>query len=538
MRRVLWIAVVAVTLAAIVLMVLWVARALALAPPGMGNPQEITIQGDTGTATLGIGETLKIDGGNGLSTAAQPGKPNTLTPNLRGAKRASAAICLGTSDGSVTAAAEIAAATAAGVAYVLPSGCRIGLKSPGIGFSAIDLPSGTGIVCEDSTAGFFAVGQHCIGGTYTGAACTGAAECAVGGGTCGFDFGTQRFAHTTASTFTMFRNTGPGFGIGIYGCSIWTGQADAYQRCVGGSSNGNPCRQECSAGGGRDGWRCEVDGDCGGGGATCLRRSDCAAGGGACTGAPSSATSTGTAKINIFDLAETSTAVLRDLNVYDHFVGDFGVKTVAGATLQHVNIAATSNDCTSPFATPSTSVCLSTFAGYCCYGAFAFPPLTAPNTQPTTAVVDGVIVGQDSFAQNITVRGSTTALYHTTNAARFHEVVVAPRGAAGPGTYSAGIRVAGGGIGVQVFDSQVLAPKTDAVAIQMDGVGMARGNTITGLNGPSAIGIWARAAGSVVNENSITGTGGGSTGIRLGDGTTAIDSCKVQGNTVRCEPRR
>jgi hypothetical protein len=62
----------------------------------------------------------------------------------------------------------------------------------------------------------------------------------------------------------MLKDTAASTNITIDGCTFWAAQADPYQRCVGGSSAGDPCRQECSNAHSLPGDRCNADADCGG----------------------------------------------------------------------------------------------------------------------------------------------------------------------------------------------------------------------------------------------------------------------------------
>src|SRR5262249_39125281 len=153
----------------------------------------------------------------------------------------------------------------------------------------------------DSTAGFFAVGRRCVGGTYPGAACTTSAEC-LGSGTCSFDFGSTLFATTFGSIYTMLKDSAAGSGTSIENCTFWTTQADPYQRCAGGTNAGKPCRQECNAASALPGLACDNNADCSGG--ACANLADCTTAGGTCSGAP--LTATGPGKINVLDFTRTT----------------------------------------------------------------------------------------------------------------------------------------------------------------------------------------------------------------------------------------
>jgi hypothetical protein len=119
--------------------------------------------------------------------------------------------CTGAADS--TAGINTALTAAVGKTLFIPSGCRLGLGSPtaGAGNGAVNIPAGSKIRCEDSSAGFFAVGLRCTDGTYVGAACTTASgsstEC-PGGTTCAYNFGSSTFAPTGGSTYTMLHDTG------------------------------------------------------------------------------------------------------------------------------------------------------------------------------------------------------------------------------------------------------------------------------------------------------------------------------------------
>src|SRR5262249_12811538 len=129
---------------------------------------------------------------------------------------------------------------------------------------------------------------------------------------------TARYSNSlgTGRTFTLFQANASTSNIVIENCGFWTYQSDPFQRCSRGTKDALPCKQYCNGATTSlyTDVKCEASGstDCGGGGSdSCLGRADCATGGGTCNGAPLSPSGTG--KINVLDLGNTTHAVVRNV---------------------------------------------------------------------------------------------------------------------------------------------------------------------------------------------------------------------------------
>jgi hypothetical protein len=420
--------------------------------------------------------------------------PDTARADLAGAIWASATVCSGTSDASATVESEIAAATSAGKAYFLPSGCMVGLGSPGAGNAAVDIPAGTTIICQDGTAGFRAQRQRCTGGTYPGAYCESDAQC-VGGGTCDNDFGatgsgactgTECFAPSSGSTYTMLKDTANGSGITIEHCTIQAGQADGYGRCSAGTESGYPCRQECD--GASAGFVCETNTECFAGG-TCQNRT-CDIGGGNCSGATLPAAGPGS--ILPIDFTRTSNVTLSEVTVTDHLKGSYTVKANRSAVIEGSNLADTLGKCTVPpgYASPSSSsVCLTSAPGTCCYTAF--PNLvytTIGPAQPTNAVTNGIVADDSATIRRTRVRGATAVASLTGGAPLIEGLTAVPTSVYGPGAKSGGIVVAGATSQATIRNSRLDALADGATGISLAGTfSILEGNRITGTTGTNIL---------------------------------------------------
>lgn len=487
--------------------------------------------------------------------------------------------CTGASDSTVGLQTALDALASTGQTLLIPSNCRLGLGSPSCVGSvcgpSVTIPNNIHILCEDRSAGFFAVRKHCVGGDYPDAACSTNTECnppsGIGGGICNFDFGSTTYANDVSNTYTMLADASPqSSNIFIQNCSFWTYQADPYQRC---SNTGTPCRQECDGSGGSTaGARCDSNADCNSSAGVCLRTAACAAGGGTCTAAPhaSAGTSAGTAsgKINPLDLSRTFNARLEGVSIYDHFTGDFAIKLGDQATLLDVNLAREITDCTSPIpTTPSNSTCFTTSNGQCCYGA-AFGPNN--NTQPTVAVTNDLIAGADAQLTRVTARGSTTS-FQAGARSRIDKSTIWPQECLtyigvpivghetqnfGPG------RLASGGYDMTGIQSQVTksfalnlaagapycimlaADDSDAVGDKCNG-GEAAGiivaganshvvaNNIKGLNSTNAIGIRLGGNNGSAAQNHVEGGATTGTGVLVtGNGSFTGVGNHVIGNTI------
>jgi hypothetical protein len=445
--------------------------------------------------------------------------------------------CTGASDSRTGVTNAFVAAK--GGTVLVPSGCVPRFGSPGAGNAAVSVPSKIHVLCQDKTAGFAVVRQRCTGGTYPFAACSTSTEC-LGGGTCDYDFGSSIFA-PTAGTFTIFKDAIGSADIWFENCTIWTYQADSYQRCTGtGGNSGDPCRQECDGDSTFKGARCENGTGCPGGG-SCLRVGDCGAAGGTggcggapcCAGAPKSASSSGKAKINVFDFANTVGAKFTNVEVKDHFVGAFTIKAAAGASLQDVNTAGEISNCTTPYGnTPAGTGCLVSLQGTCCYGA-ANKGGAGTNVQPTVAVTNGIVVGWGSTLARVSARGSTTAVLADTSInggleVRVDNATVVPTTSSGPGTASAGINVAERGM---VSGSFVQYLASGAYGITMSGAAAkAMFNTVAGVNGAGR-GISSTGDDSVIEGNTITGDAATGAGI-----VSSGNNADIHGNRVISSP--
>jgi len=556
--------------------------------PGGGS---FTLSDGTNTQTINSGDTMTAAAGNGLDVLV--GATDTFTFSLESpiyVTNTAGVDCTGATDS--TAGVNTALTAAAGKTLLIPGGCKLGLASPassntfctasgaplpcctgsgtGTCHVSLSVPSNTHIFCVDSTAGFVALKQRCTGGTYPGAACNVDAEC-LGGGTCDNDFGSASanpctsstcYAPTAADTYIMVHDSSTASdGIRIDNCSFWTGQADPFQRCTGtGGNSGDPCRQEC-AGGGFVGFGCQQDSDCPG--STCLRTADCTGGAGTgtcgagsshpcCSGVPHSASSVSTAKIDPIALERTTTAQLYNINVYDHFVGDFAVKTNHFATLSDVNGAAEITSCTTPLpASPgSTNSCLNGSKGACCYGPALFA--TPAPVQPTTAVTDGIVVGAGSQLGRVSGRGTTTGISSSCTSCRgvrMDECTIIPTASTGPGTASQGFKVgqnsviaksqaqfiASGGTGINLNGTDASAIENKIGGAATTGVllnaadGRSTDNIIVFSSGASssAIGIDIEAANASVNGNYVSGNMTAGTGIKINGSQGTISNNQI-----------
>lgn len=493
-----------------------------------GDPADIVASTD--------GDVLRRSGTT-VGFGSLPGYASTVNVKANGVD------CTGTSD--ATSAMQTVLTSNAGKTIYIPSGCIVRLASPGAGNAALSIPNNTKLYCEDQSAGFAAVRRRCVGGTYgeaaspasnaqIGASCvtSGASECAIGSGSCAYDFGSTVFAPTGDSTYTMLKDaSAQSSDITIENCSFWTFQADPYQRCTGGSGGnvGLPCRQECDTGSIIPGANCEnnADAQCTLSG-VCLRRADCAGSGGTgthtCSGVPIS--SSGAGKIIPLDLARTFNARIINVSVYDHFSGDWSIKTGEQATIRDTNVAREITDCTTPLpgSTPATSWCwtnASSGALSCCYGGH---PNNNANTQPTTSVTNGVVTGANSQLIRVFGRGSTAAI-SSGDYSRLDECTAWPPWTRGPGTAGNGYIVTTGGA----------VAKSQALFIKTDGVGVTLGDHATAIENKlicdpsvtSCTGILHNAsfARSTSNNIKVYGTG---VGVDWGTGGTNL----TQGNTI------
>jgi hypothetical protein len=430
--------------------------------------------------------------------------------------------CDGTSDS--TSGINATLSNNAGKTIFLPPGCVPRLASPGAGNASISVPANTHIYCADKTAGFTVVRHRCAGGDYPDAACASRAECTGTGGSCGYDFGSSIYA-PTSGTFTMFKDAAAGGGIWIENCTIWVAQADPYQRCTGtGGKAGNPCRQVCDGAATIPGARCENGTTCNGGAgpSNCLHLSDCGSGGGTgscggapcCAGAPGNPSTSGTAKINLFDFQRTVGVRMTNVDVKDHFSGDFALKTSFGATIEDCNFAQEVSSCTSTASwEPATSFCTGSVQGTCCYGGASLLG-TGSNVQPTTAVTDDVVVSSGSVVSNTIARGSTTAVKVDTGlsggtSVRFDRLTAAPTSSSGPGTAGGGFSATGTANLIETSSATNLASGSSGITIGADG-------TVQDckLAGSYMTGISATGAGAHVNGNTLGGTAF-ATGISL-----------------------
>src|SRR5262245_75387 len=449
--------------------------------------------------------------------------------------------CAGTTASNKGLQRALDALAPTGQTLLIPAGCRLGLASPGGGNAAITLPGNVHIRCEHPSAGFFAQQQFCSGGTYPGAACNTSAEC-TGGGTCANSFGSRTaspcdpatcFAPSAGATYGMLKDASlESSNIVIENCSFWTSQADPYQRCVGGTSDGKPCRQECDDASTMPGLRCEMDTDCGVG--HCLRTADCHAGGGTCTGAPHDASGNPAGKINPIDLSRTFNARLAHVSIYDHFSGDFGIRAGPQATLYDVNAARQLTDCSSPLPdAPSRSACFTTSARGCCYGAAVANPASV-NAQPETAVTNDFDLGTDSHVLRCTGRGSTTSFLGGART-RIEDSTVWPPGVFGPGTAANGFSVgpiglvtksqalnlASGGTGIALTGGDASAIENRLAGAPLVGISMtganahATGNSLKGLDVENAIGIDVQNGTADVETNYIEGNSPTGIGVNV-----------------------
>jgi hypothetical protein len=536
----------------------WLIASLASAAPapfGTGNPAGLRITQDG--ANICEGQVLDFASADFACACTAAGPACTLAPTLSTLRSSyvdsyAGVNCLGTSDS--TAGVNAALAANAGKTLVLPAGCKLGLASPGAGHAAVTIPNSVHILCADQSAGFFAVRQRCVGGTYPDAHCTTSADC-LGGGTCSFDFGSSTFAPAGASTYTMLKDqSATSSDIIIENCSIWTYQADPYESCTGGTNAGRACRQECDDASTAPGLRCETSATCGAG--SCLRTADCNTAGGTCNSAPGSPAGSGS--IIPLDLSRTTGAKLVRVSIYDHFKGAFGITTGTNATLYDVNAAREITDCTTPIpSTPSSTSCFTTNAGKCCYGAASV--VGNGNTQPTTAVTNDIVTGAYSQLVRCTGRGSTTS-FSSGAQTRIDESTVWPPGPVGtfdfaggwgPGTAANGFSVgdtsqvaksyalnlASGATCVALTgnDSGAIGNKCNGTSI-LKGVVMSGANShaigmnIKGLGAANAIGVAINGANSTVSDSYIEGSSTTGIGVDIAAGGDRVESNQISSN--------
>jgi hypothetical protein len=495
-------------------------------------PSDVPINGDV--LVWHTGDVLQWDTISTTSITATPGVD-----------------CSGLTDSTAGVQAALNALGSTGATIYIPGGCKLGLKSPGAGAASILIPNNVHIVCADQSAGFFAQQQYCSTGTFGasasafapfgGATCNTNADC-PGSGTCVSSFGagagaactaTTCFAPTAGQTYTMLKDSGGASSdIFIENCSIWAAQADPFQRCVGGSNPGKPCRQECSTGSTLPGARCDVNGDCISG--TCdLSKMNCTTGGGSCTGAPLSPSGPG--NIIPLDLTSTTNAKLTNVSIYDHFVtpnssSGFSLSVGNQSTLVNVNAARELTDCTSPFATPTDSRCLSAGlnGGTCCYGAAnnAFAAANKNNTQPTTNVFYGMKVGSDSQLIRTYARGKSFS-FNAAAQTRIDESTVWPPSLNGPGTAACGFVISTYG---QVAKSQALNLGTGCTGISLTGddAGVIANKLGSNSLQSYAKGIDSTAVNSHIVSNTIKELGGNGIGIES-TGTDVL----IADNTIK-----
>src|SRR5262245_44367059 len=498
--------------------------------------------------------------------------------------------CTGTSDSTAGVQNALNALTGTGATLFIPSQYILRLASPaannapclaasnpwpccsGVGAgtcngSAITVPNNVHILCADQSAGFAVNHQSCGGhnttpGTYPGAACRVDADC-LGGGTCDDDFGdsgtnpctsTTCFAPTAGQTYIILADASTqSSDIAIDNCSLFTYQASPYQTCVG-NNVGDPCRQECDDNSTPTtiiGKRCETNADCGAG--TCLRTADCHGGGaGTCGGVQPTGSNSGPGSIDPLQFSRTIGVKLQPVSIFDHFVGNIGVSTGQRATLIDNNFAREITDCTSPIPSlPVKSICFTTGAGACCYGA---RNIITSNVQPTTAVTNDVNVGTESQMLRNYARGSTNSFLGAAQT-RIDESTVWPPSSAGPGTAAAGFSVCQLGIVAKSF-AQFLARGSTGIAltgsdataienklagayttgIQMSGANThATGNNMKSMTGASTqIGI--KVATSINNTdiktNYIESNATSGTGIQTNGADTTITGNQIISNAV------
>ena len=453
--------------------------------------------------------------------------------------------CTGATDSRAAVQTALTALGGTGATLEIPPGCRLGLSSPGSGSGnpALTIPNNVRILCDDQSAGFFVQQQFCNGGTYPGAACNTSTEC-LGGGTCKNSFGATTanpcststcFASNGASVYWIFRDqSAQSSDITIENCSIWTYQADPYQRCAGGTNAGDPCRQECSNAFTTPGLRCETDTDCGSIASACLRVADCHTPGGTCGGAPHSASGPGA--IDPIDLSRTLNARIINVSVYDHFFGDFSISTGPRANMRDSNFAREITDGTTPLTgTPSNTTCFTTNAGKCNYGAVSTN--TTANVQPTTNVLNAVTLSTDSQLLRITARGSSNSFFGGARV-RIDESSVWPDGPLGasdpatgwgPGTPANGYTVGQLGIVAKSYGQNLIGSGfgvslagTDATAIEN------KFAFNTGATG--ARGVIMNAANQHVTGNNIKGIGGAGKGIDIEAAFADVKTNYIEGN--------
>ena len=419
--------------------------------------------------------------------------------------------CTGATNNTTQVQAALTAA--AGRTLTVKTGCRILIGSPGAGATALTVSPNTFIRCEDPSAGFVVDRKRCSGGTYDGASCSTNADCnwcadaSCAAATC---VGSQ-FAPTGGSTYGLFTDNGApasSVGIGMEHCTLWTYQAEPYQRCAGGTNAGKPCDQKCGSST-FAGFRCETDGNCVVG--VCLNKADCATAGGTCGGVPLSPSGTG--KINPLNFGSTASVQLTDVAIVDHFIGDYAIKTGGNSRILQVDTTQSIDNCNEASNT--------TFGiGTACYGAIG-----ATNVQPTVAVATGIDVGAVSQVANSVSRGSTLA-FKGSNYTRFDENFVAPESAYGPGTASCGYETNTLGI---VAKSRAIYLKSGCPGINLLGVGASA--VEDRLAGAFSNGITINGANSHAVANNITGLTGTGYGIEADGQYDYVGGNYIDGNS-------
>jgi hypothetical protein len=239
---------------------------------------------------------------------------------------------------------------------------------------------------------------------------------------------------------------------------------------------------------------------------------------------------------------------MTNVQIDDHFVGDFGIKTGPRALIENTNVAGEITNCTSPYRMamqPTNTFCLTTAGqGLCCYGGANFVG-AGTNVQPTVAVTNGILTAGGSIVDSSIGRGSTAAIGFDTSInsgadGRIDKSQAWPAAASGPGTAGAGFSLGLRGVLSQSAAlslasgaSCVAMTQPDAVAIANQcGGSYATGISITAANGHaennviktlggSGIGIDVEAAHATVNGNYVEGDGASAKGIKVNgyDGT-------------------
>src|SRR5262249_6482597 len=239
-------------------------------------------------------------------------------------------------------------------------------------------------------------------------------------------------------------------------------------------------------------------------------------------------------------------ARLAHVSIYDHFSGDFGVRTGPQATLYDVNAAREITDCSTPLPeAPARSACFTTSARGCCYGA-APGTMASLNAQPETAVTNDFDLGTDSHVLRCTGRGSTTSFLGGART-RIEDSTVWPQIVFGPGTAANGFSVgpnglvaksqalnlASGGTGIALTGGDASAIENRLAGAPLIGISItganvhATGNSLRGLDAENAIGIDVQNVTADVQTNYIEGNSPTGIGVNVA-GFTA----RVTGNQV------